>query len=210
MQIYFLKKSIFIMLPLLFLFTACEDKKSDNSHIPMENSTHIFTDEDIPHDKMYEGSDPITLTLIGDQNLSEKVTISNKKLTFHNLQQSVVLINLFNTSSTSSISQTVALDKLKKKNKEELFIASLLTDENLTQQEIYTFKKNEKISHHFLTQAQNKAFTKLLPSSLHFSKQRTLPITVIYKNGNYYSHFEGATPIEMIQYDIEQAIIKKQ
>ncbi|CAA6809495.1 MAG: Unknown protein [uncultured Sulfurovum sp.] len=209
MQIYFLKKSIFIVLPLLFLFTACENKKSDNAHIPMENSTQVFSDEDIPHDKMYEGSEPITLNLFNDQNISEKVTISNKKLTFHNLQQSVVLINLFDTLSSTSRSQIIALDTFKEKYKNELFVTSLPTQNDLSQLEINSFKKKEKISHSFLTQTKNRAFLKLLPSSLHLSKDATLAIVVIYKDGNYYSHFEGPVPIEMIQYDIAQAIQKR-
>lgn len=209
MQIDFLTKSIFIAIPLLFLLTACEDKKSDNSHIPTENATQVLTDEEIPYDTIEETSEPITLTLIGDQNLSEKITLSHKKLTFHNLQQGVILFNLFNTSSPASLSQTLALDTLQKKYKEKLFVVSLLTDENVTQQAIDTFKKNKNISHHFLIPSQNRAFAKLLLSSLHLSKHQTLPIAIIYKDGNYYSDFEGPVPIEMIQYDIEQAMVKR-
>ena len=48
----------------------------------------------------------------------------------------------------------------------------------------------------------------LLASTLDLPKNFPIPLTVIYVEGKYFTHYEGSVPVEMIEYDIQQA--KKQ
>ena len=53
---------------------------------------------------------------------------------------------------------------------------------------------------------QNDAFFSKVIKELHLSEDVSLPLTVIYKDGDYYTHYEGAVPVEMIDHDIRQII----
>jgi len=47
-----------------------------------------------------------------------------------------------------------------------------------------------------------------MASILELPENFSIPLTVMYLNGEYFTHYEGSVPVEMIEYDIQQA--KKQ
>jgi hypothetical protein len=55
---------------------------------------------------------------------------------------------------------------------------------------------------------ENDLFAYLLVQELHLDENFSIPLTVIYVDGAYFTHYEGIVPVEMIEYDIQQA--KKQ
>ena len=40
---------------------------------------------------------------------------------------------------------------------------------------------------------------------LHLPQNFPIPLTVMYVDGKYFTHYEGSVPAEMIEYDIQQA-----
>jgi hypothetical protein len=54
----------------------------------------------------------------------------------------------------------------------------------------------------------NDAYANLLANTLHLPNNFSIPLTVMYVKGEYFTHYEGSVPVEMIEYDIQEA--KKQ
>ena len=195
---------------ILFALNSCEDKKHETTIIPIENTTEIFTNKDkkIPGNKQKvvkeKKIEEVNMSILSQKNITTHgeitsndftlknkqhtyhITLLNHKLTFRGTQKPIVFINLFKADCSACLSQISAFKKLERKYKKELFVLNLSDD------------------------MQNKElirFAHALQNSLEITIN-TSPLSVIYKNGNYYNHFEGLAPIEMISHDIQQAIKK--
>ena len=147
-----------------------------------------------------------TFTLINMENSTHKVTLSPKKLTFHDIDQSVVVINVFNTFSRDSSYELKALSSLQEKNPKDLFVVSLLVGDTINTKSLQLFIKKNHISHYVSNDIENQTFTNTLLTSLALESNTTLPFSVLYTNGEYVIHYNNAVPIEMITYDIKQAL----
>ena len=188
----FLSNALLIFI--VFTLNSCEDKKHEAPTIPVENTTETFTtkDENIQASKQkVEDVTPQEETISNDFILKDKqhiyqVNLLNQKLTFLDIQKPIVIINLFKSDCTACLSQINAFKKLEKKYNKELFILNLF--DNTQDKEIINF-------------------TRAVQHSLNMTTDIS-PLSVIYKNGDYYNHFEGLAPIEMINHDIQQAIKK--
>jgi len=112
---------------------------------------------------------------------NHQVTLEDKKIIVSNISQSTIIINIYKKKSTISKAQITFLNKLKNQHSKQLSVFTL-----------------EKM--------QNLQLLSKLQETLNLNKYIRFPLTIIYKNGNYYSHFEGAIPIEMLQYDINEAL----
>ena len=113
------------------------------------------------------------------------ISLSNDKLKIQNNNKSVVLFNIFDSNCKSCLNQIKSLKKLEKKYTETLLIIT-----------IFTNKHSNK---------DNNAFSQAIYERLSISDM-TLPLSIIFKNTEYYSHFEDLAPIEMIRHDIQNAI----
>lgn len=223
-----------LLLALLVCVTGCEDKKPDASPMLVENTTEIFTEADkkIQAEKksdtvqntalQVETTTEVTpvaqkqprtntasyaFNISNAQNVMHKLMLAYKKLTFHDIQTSTIVLNVFSSSCASCPSQIISLSKLQKKYGKKLFIASLSATDTQND-EVSTLIQEKKIKYFVSQDKKNDTLISELFSSLDLNKNISLPLTVIYKDGNYYSHFEGAIPIEMIDHDIQQTIQK--
>jgi thiol-disulfide isomerase/thioredoxin len=205
----FLASTLLILI--VFTLNSCEDKKHEAPIIPIENTTEIFTskDKDIQSSKQKEKKvekvEEVNISILStkkevtsqDESVSNdfrlkdkqhtyQVSLLNQRLTFLDIQKSIVIINFFKSDCTACLSQINAFKKLEKKYNKELFILNLF--DNAQDKEIINF-------------------TRAVQHSLDVTTDIS-PLSVIYKNGDYYNHFEGLAPIEMINHDIQQAIKK--
>ncbi len=223
-----------LLFVLLVWVTGCEDKKPDASPMVIENTTQIFTDTDkkkqiqkqsntsqntsvqvesttkatpVTEKRSRTNNDSYTFDIYNAQNTLHKLTLSYNKLTFHDIQASTVVLHVFADTCTPCVAQIVSFSKLQKKYGKKLFMVSLSAS-NTQNSEIHSFMQQKKVTHFVSMDKKNDTLISELFSSLEIEKNTTLPLTVIYKDGNYYSHFEGAVPIEMINHDIQQNIEK--
>ncbi len=222
-----------LLLPILIIsLTGCEDKKPDKAPIPIENTTEIFTQKDIVEQenkrfKLEKKKDEIlddlpkveisapekdtdtdAFTLINTKGESLKVTVSSQKVIFHQRDQPIVIVNLFATWCPPCIGEIAYLNDLQKKHQKELFITGILTHDTIGQPALDIFMSKYQINYFISNTTHNDAFASLLASTLHLPKNFSIPLTVMYVEGEYFTHYEGAVPVEMIEYDIQQA--KKQ
>ncbi len=206
----------------LFSFTGCEDKKVHEPLIDVENTTEMFTQKDKDQQKEQKEeaeikkepiSESITAPIPEDaiilndiQQNRYIVTIDNQKVIFHDIDQSIVIINFFSTWSSPSRGQIPYLTDLQKKYKKDLFIAGILINDVLYDQTLKEFISKHHANYFISNSKQNDAFASKIAKELQLPENFSTPLTVIYKDGNYYTHYEGAVPVEMIDHDIQEAI----
>ena len=193
MQKHFCKKvNLFLLLllsSLLLNFSGCGEEE-DTATAPQNVDNSLME----------------TFTLINMKNTTHKVTLSPKKLTFHDIDQAVVIVNIFNTLSPDTQYQLKALTQLQNKYPKELFVVSLCISDKINTATLQAFIKKNHLIHYVSNDIENHTISNTLLESLSLDSNTTLPFTVLYNNGNYVIYYNNATPIEMIRYDVQQAL----
>ena len=220
------KISVLLLAILLISLTGCEDKKQNDSTIPVENTTQVLqqskTDtKDHSAFKIEKKYRPTTETsktkILPIQNFNGTFTLSNQagekytatvhnqEMTLSNVAQSIVIIHIFATWCTPCIGEITYLNDLQSKYKNELFIASVLAYDTIELKHLNDFIDKYHINYYLSDGVQNDAFATLLAATLSLPKNFSVPLSIMYVDGQYFTHYEGLVPIEMIEYDIEQA-----
>lgn len=229
------KISALLILILLIGLSGCEEKTQDDTAVPVENTTKVFPKKEIDTQEetgfnldqnqgalpdtpdeaesskpeipqLETGAD--TFILRNTKAFPYKVTISNEKVIFHENAKPIVLINLFATWCPPCVGQLPYLDDLQKKHEKELFIVGVLTHDTTDEPLLKTFLAKNNLNYFISNSPYNDAFATLLASTLQKPENFSIPLTAIYLEGKYFTHYEGVVPVEMIEYDIQQA--KKQ
>ena len=121
---------------------------------------------------------------IKDTKNTYSISLIDDKLKVKGYNKSIVMLNIFDAKCKSCLNQIKSLKKLEKKYKEKLLLLTLFTN------------KDEE---------ENNTFIQAVHERLSISNT-ILPLSIIFKDTTYYSHFENITPIEMIRHDIQNAI----
>ena len=180
----------------ILLWTGCSDKKS--SYDPMDkNHTDINTNkivQKIQNDFVIRDID----------NRSTTISFIGKKIKIKKVVQPIIAINIFANWSAPSRGMIPYLSALQQKYSKDLFVISILTNSDMNNTELRTFMKKHSASHFISNTSQNNELSLRLVSLLGLGDDYPIPLTIIFKNGEYNTHYIGATPIEMISSDIEQ------
>lgn len=152
--------------------------------------------------------EPEGYTLINTKSETHKVIVSDQKVIFQNVTQPIVIVNLFATWCPPCIGSISYLNDLQKKHRQELFVAGILTRDSIVKVALETFMAKNQVNYFISNGTYNDAFANQLACALHLPKNFSIPLTVMYVEGEYFTHYEGIVPVEMIEYDIQQA--KKQ
>ena len=177
---------------MLFLVSGCNEENDRNTDTPIafQQDTSLME----------------TFTVINMQEKTHKVTISPQKLSFHDVDQPIVIIHMFKDFDTATAYQIKTLNTLQKEKQKNLFVLSLQIEDNISTKALKAFIKKHKLTHFISNDIDNHHFQTILYESLSLEKKIHLPITILYTNDTYISHYTGAIPIEMLRYDIQQAI----
>lgn len=191
------------------LFSGCDKKKEEKpfistENIPVENTIEIFTPKDTQaqiqksehkniKDEQVDKSTTMQATnasdhfTIDDGNNHYEINLLNGQFSFSDIDKPVILINLFQPECHACKTQMKYLTKLAKKYKNKLQIITLSDP---------------------MEKVDNASFSEYIKTTLGLSPKLTTPLSILYKDGRYYTHYEGLVPVEMLQYDIAQAIKK--
>ncbi len=207
---------LLLLLIILIVVIWKEEKQPESTPIPTENTTVVIAKKEkkvqesiLPPIKSSVPETPSKIfTLINTKVKSHKVAISDKKVIFQDTTQPIVIVNLFATWCPPCIGEIPYLNDLQKKYKEELFVVGILTHDTIVQDALETFMAKNQINYFISNGTENDMFAASLATTLDMPKNFSIPLTVMYVEGEYFTHYEGAVPVEMIEYDIEQA--KKQ
>ncbi len=184
--------SFFFIIASLTLWTGCSDKTSDatqstsqplSPQIPIPQSKFVITD-----------IDQRTTTL----------TLKQNHLSLDKVIQPIVLIHLFASWSPPSCGMIPYLDTLQKSYPKTLFVVGIMANSDKNPEHLRKFMKTHHASYFISNSPDNDTLARRLADFLQLGTNYPVPITLLFKNGEYTTHYIGATPIEMIKADIEQ------
>lgn len=211
---------------ILILYIGWNEQPSESTSLPTENTTELLTQKDkiagenerfkltkqkntLPQKRSSLPEGPAKVfTLSSTKMKSHTVTVSSQKVIFQDTTQPIVIVNLFATWCPPCIGEIPYLNDLQKKYKEKLFVVGILTHDSIMQDALDTFMAKNQINYFISNATDNDTFADQLAITLDLPENFSIPLTVMYVNGEYFTHYEGSVPVEMIEYDIEQA--KKQ
>ena len=213
--------AFFLSVVLLFIL-GCDDKKASDNAIPVENTTEILnqptrdesntnrfkitkrktaTTVPIDYSKL---SDNFTLSNI--QNKQYSVSVANKKVKYHENTKPILLITFFATWCPPCIHNISYMNDLQKKYKKELLLTGILVHDRPPEEKLRSFLAKHNVNYYVSNSKHNNDFASLIAKTLRLSTDYSIPFTVMYVKGEYFTHYESIVPIEMIDYDIQQAL----
>jgi thiol-disulfide isomerase/thioredoxin len=190
------------LIALLLLFVSCEQKSVEEKRSSSSHDTNPTPSTSQQEPKGF--GDTFTLHSLSGEYYS--VTVSEKKVTFKEAHQGVVLLWLFNPSCTPCLHQIPYLNDLGHAYAKELLIVGISLYDPLSKEAFKSFSSTHNINYYLAWGKTNNLFGSLVAKSLTLPEAFPIPLTVIYLEGEYYTHYEGIVPIEMIRYDIDQAL----
>jgi len=199
-----------LLLSLILLFAAgCSDKKEKpvNACVPSKevNCSERNESQISKISTMLEGSS--ILKSIKDE--THGVMVDKNRFIINDVKQPIVLVNFFSTWCPPCRGQIPYFEDLRKKYKKELFVAGILVNDDANATKLEQFYTKYYIDYFVSNDIENEYVTAKVTEALKLDDNFTLPLTVLYKNGNYYTHYEGPVPVEMIDHDIRTAIEEK-
>ena len=218
------KITTIIIILLLLSLTGCEDKKSSDNAIPIENTTEVFSSPDkesnthkrfkLPQahkeDSSSDGASKLnlsdTFTLHNMHKKSYSVTVSNQKVTFKESTKGIVLVTFFATWCPPCIADIPYMNDLHKKYQKDLLVTGVHIHDSITKEKLKSFIAKHDINYFVSNSTHNNDFASLVAKTLHLPKNFSIPLTIMYVEGKYFTHYEGCVPVEMIEYDIEEAL----
>ena len=203
---------VLLFITVLLCLTGCEDKKCDSSE---ENTTGIINEICVIVDtdrftlKTDKEAKKFTLNDIDNKNYT--FYFNKKNILIEDVSQKILLLNFFATWCPPCRGQIPYINDLKEKYKKDLFVAGILVnDDDKEYHELKDFSTKHNIDYFISNSKQNDTFAIELLKDIGIAENFRLPLTILYKNGKYYTHYEGAVPIEMIDHDIKKAMENKE
>ena len=221
--------SLFLLCFILFFFTGCEDKKEPKSLPSVENTTEILIQKDKkqPNEKKEEfdtekirqtdnrtkavakQTSANTFTLTDSKQNEHLLSMYDQKINFHDINRSIVVVNFFTTWYSPCRGEVPYLSDIQKKYKKNVFVMGILVNDILDNHALEEFMHKYHAEYFISNSKQNDAFATKAVKALQLPENFPIPLTVIYKEGKYYTHYEGAVPIEMLEHDLQEAIKHK-
>ena len=120
----------------------------------------------------------------------------------------VVLFDIFATWCPPCRAEAKHLGNLQKKYGDKLIVMGITIEDDVSNNELEQFKKTYSGNYLIANKAENQSLARSIASTIGVGHQFPIPLMVLYKNGQYVTHYVGATPEEMIDNDIAQALGK--
>jgi len=123
-------------------------------------------------------------------------------------KEKVVLFDIFATYCPPCRAEALHLGNLQKKYGDKLIVMGITIEEDVSNDDLEKFK--QKYGGHYLisNKAENQNLARAIAATVGVGQNFPIPLMILYKNGHYVTHYVGATPEEMIDNDIAQALGK--
>jgi hypothetical protein len=176
-------KIILIIVPILLFLIGCEEKTTKDTAVHTAKTSEIFTKKDIS--TRIRRKDATHFTLNNAENESISLYVSKNWLSFETDYAPISLVTVFAKENSVHLS---TINQLQERYNTLLFMLNIAKTTNDTATYV----------------PEDDAFFSTFNNAILTDTQADL-LTVLYADGKYITHYEGLIPIEMIQYDIEQA-----
>ena len=134
---------------------------------------------------------------------SIKLTALENGIKFDDYPNKIILLDFFATWCPPCKAEIPHLNIIQDVFKDHVQIIGILMEESKSNEDIENFKANLSMNFPVTNCPENFALSNALGGI------KSLPTMVMYdKNGEYFTHYVGAAPQEMIEADIQKAIEK--
>jgi len=137
------------------------------------------------------------------------VMLDKNRFIINDVKAPVVLVSFFSTWCPPCRGQIPYFEDLQKKYRKDLFIAGILVNDDVNTTTLEAFCQKHHMDYFISNDIENEYISAKIAEELKLDVNFTLPLTVLYKNGDYYTHYEGVVPVEMIDHDIRMALDHK-
>lgn len=183
-----LKKSLIISaLTIALFFQACSNDKNDENSMVASSK---FVLDDLSKE-------------------SHTIVKEGNNFTLDNLKGKVVIFDIFATWCPPCRAEASHLASLQSKYKDDLVIAGVSIQKDLTAADIVEFKNEHGANYMMLVSDENRKLAFSIASTLDgLESDFPIPLMVMYKDGKLVNYYVGATPEEFIENDIKKALGK--
>jgi len=148
-------------------------------------------------------------TLMDTQGNSYSVEKRGTNFTLDAGDNKVVLFDIFATWCPPCQAEVKHLGNLQKKYGDDLIIMGITIEEDKSNAELDAFREKFKGGDYLIAnKADNQNLARSIASTIGVGQQFPIPLMVLYHNGEYVTHYAGATQEEIIDHDIAQALGK--
>ncbi len=182
----------FFIIASISLWTGCSDKDSDTSITQTEHPS-----KPLPKPKT-------TFHITDIDHRSTTISMVENHIHIAKVTQPLIMLNIFATWSPPSCGMIPYLDALQKRYPKELFVIGIVANSDINNSDLRAFMKTHNASYFISNSQENDTLAHKLAGLLKLEENYPVPLTILFKNGEYTMHYVGATPIEMIKADIEQ------
>ncbi len=187
-----------IFLFMTLIFGGCNKKSEEKA------SAEAVQHEERTDAAQQEAEGPSTITLHTTGGEDILLTATPKGIIFGGYEGKVVLLDFFATWCPPCRAELPHLADIQNAYKGKVQIIGILMEENKEDLEIQKFEKEMGINFPVANSPANFALSDALGGI------RSLPTMVMYDTkGDYFTHYVGAAPQEMIEADIQRALNKK-
>lgn len=199
--------SLILSIVLLFILTACEKQNLPEEQAKTENIEKNNTVE-TNISQTYKEPDPIPQTFIlTDGNERDlNITLYKDQMTSQDINQPLILLNLFASWSPPCKGTLPDLNRLQKKYKKELFIVGVLVNDDLNRTELQYFMKKYNTNFYISYAKENTSFVAKITKNLELPENFPIPLSALYRDGKLFRYYKGAMPLEMMESELKQAL----
>ena len=148
-------------------------------------------------------------TLMDTQGKSYTVEKRGANFTLDAGKDKVVLFDIFATWCPPCRAEVIHLGNLQKKYGDDLIIMGITIEDDKSNAELDAFRKLYGGGDYLISnKADNQELARSIASTIGVGQQFPIPLMILYKNGEYVTHYAGATPEEIIDRDIAAALGK--
>ncbi len=118
----------------------------------------------------------------------------------------VVLFNVFGTWCPPCRAEAPHLTRLQKKYNDTFKIVAVPVDEDPSNATLQEWKQTYGADYSIVNSKDNRALANALAASVNAGQGFPIPLMLMFKDGQYVTHYVGAIPEEMIESDIKYAL----
>jgi len=199
---------------LIALFQGCDDNNEvNNSDFQYEKIEESKITQQTKTYKSVENLVSTTEYILNSVN-GESISVIKEGSRFYipNATNQLVLFDFFTTWCPACRSVAPHLANIQKKYPKELLVIGVLIEEDKSNEDVIKFKKRYKADYMISnstnsdTNYANFKLSNSVASLLRQPRSFPIPLLVMFKNGEYFTHYVGAVPEEMIESDIKEAL----
>jgi thiol-disulfide isomerase/thioredoxin len=177
--------SLSIALPLLFLGCSSDSDKSGESMVASE-----------------------TFHLVDTKGADYNVTREGLNFYVEGHKGKVVMFDIFATWCPPCRAEAPNLARLQKNHHDDLLILGVTIEDGIANADLDAFKEKYGADYAIVNSEDNEKLYRAIASATKAGQRFPIPFMVMYKDGQYITHYVGQTPEEMIESDIKKALGK--